>query len=30
LSLAGWNALLSFLMSLTISCFIIFKRSLSI
>ncbi|MDA8687701.1 disulfide bond formation protein B [bacterium] len=30
LSLAGWNALLSFLMSLTISYFIIFKRSLSI
>jgi disulfide bond formation protein DsbB len=30
LSLAGWNALLSFLMSLAISCFIIFKRSLSI
>ena len=30
LSLAGWNALLSFLMSLAISYFIIFKRSLSI
>jgi disulfide bond formation protein DsbB len=30
LSLAGWNALLSFLMSLTISFFIILKRSLSI
>ena len=30
LSLAGWNALLSFLMSLAISYFIIFKRSLKI
>ena len=30
LSLAGWNALLSFLMSLAINYFIIFKRSLSI
>ena len=30
LSLAGWNALLSFLMSLAISYFIILKRSLSI